>query len=311
MRRYTGRDALTRDAFRRPAVTVGMFDGMHRGHRLVIEELQAMAAGWGGETVVVTFPVHPMAVITGAPPRRLQATEQRLERLARLGVDATVLLPFDEALRGMSYERFLTACLIGELGLRGLLFGYNSNFGHGGRGTYLTVAPLAEQHGFDLREAPPVLLDGRPISSTRIRDAIEAGALQHAADMLGRPVVLWGEVVPGEGRGRQLGFPTANVSLEAEVVPPHGVYEVILIDGAEHRRAAANWGKRPTVGEDGTPVLEVHVPGWSGDLYGRRVGVELVRKLRDEMRFESVEALRAQIAKDVAQLGSDSSPTNH
>ncbi len=305
MRRYAGRASLSPEDFRRPVVTIGVFDGLHRGHCHVIEHLRAFADRVDGEAVVVTFDTHPMAVIAGAPPRHILSTEHRLVLLERLGVDAAVVLPFDEETRRTPYDRFTREILVGGLGVRGLLFGYNSNFGHQGEGTPASLAPLADEHDFEVVEAPAIHLEGRPISSSRIRDAIEAGAFAEAATMLGRPHTLYGIVVEGEGRGRKLGFPTANVDLAGEIVPPPGVYQVVTDIRGERYAAVANLGVRPTF-EDGAPtepLLEVHVPAVDFSFYGEGIEVEFVRKIRDERKFPSVEALVAQIKEDVASLG--------
>lgn len=306
MRRFDGIEGLAPDQFRAPAVTIGMFDGLHRGHRHVLEHLRALADRTGGDAVVVTFATHPRAVLEGRAPGKLLSTEHRLLLMGRLGVDAVVLLPFDDALRQVTYTTFVDQVLVQGLGARALLLGFDSNFGHGGEGTIETVAPLATQHGFDLVEAPPIAVGGEPISSSRIREALRQGELAAAADMLGRPVALYGTVVPGDGRGRTIGFPTANIDLDGEMTPPPGVYHVIATLRGERRVAVANLGVRPTfTGSDTTaePVLEVHIPSVDFAFYDERLEIEFVRKIRDEKRFDSVEALVEQIRRDVAFLG--------
>jgi riboflavin kinase/FMN adenylyltransferase len=305
MRTHVGLAGISPALFRRPVVTVGVFDGLHRGHRHVLEHLRSLAARLGGESVVLTFETHPLAVIAHAPPRQILSVAHRLRLLERLGIDGALLLPFDERLRELSYERFTQEVLVEGLGIRGLLFGYNGNFGKDGRGNALTLAPLAAAHGFVVEEAGAFVLGERPISSSRIRDAIEQGDLAAASDMLGRPVSLFGKVVHGDGRGQELGFPTANVDLEGEILPPAGVYEVRAEIRGRRHAAVANIGVRPTFTSSAAPVLpslEVHIPGLSGDLYGEGLEVELVRKLRDERRFPSREALVAQIRADVAAV---------
>ncbi len=307
MRVFQGPDGLSRREFRAPAVTIGVFDGLHRGHRHVITHLRTFADRLGGDAVVLTFEAHPMALLTGAPPRRILSTAHRLLLLGRLGVDATVVLPFDDRVRRMDYETFTRRVLVGGLGMRGLLFGYNGNFGHGGEGTPERLRALAPALDFEVEEAPAIQLGGRPISSTRIREAILAGRLAEAAEMLGRPVAVYGTVVPGAGRGRTLGFPTANVDLEGEIAPPAGVYQVVAALGAERFVAVANLGTRPTFDAPGAApgpvVLEVHVPGLARDLAGQHMEVEFVRFLRPERRFASREELVAQIRSDLASLG--------
>jgi riboflavin kinase/FMN adenylyltransferase len=307
MRRYEGHGDLAPERFRRPVATIGVFDGLHRGHAHVLEHLRAFAGRVDGEAVVVTFETHPMAVIRGAPPRHILSTEHRLVLLERLGVDAAVLLPFDEETRRTPYDVFTRRVLVGRLGVRGLLFGYNSNFGRDGEGTPASLAPLAAEHGFEVVEAPPIQHEGRPISSSRIRDAIEHGDFGAASAMLGRPHTLFGTVVHGDGRGRELGFPTANVDLGGEITPPSGVYQVVAEVRGQRYAAVANLGTRPTFAREGdgpaVPVLEVHVPGVAFDFYGEPVEVEFVRKIRDERAFPSKDALLAQIRADVASLG--------
>ncbi len=306
MRRRYGLEDLAPRSFARPVATVGVFDGMHRGHRHLIEHLRAMADRLHGEAVVVTFDTHPRAVIEGVAPRSILSLEHRLVLLERLGVDQTVVLPFDDDTRQMTYERFTSEVLVERLGVVGLLFGYNGRFGHDGAGTAERLWPLGEALGFVVEEAPPISLDGQPISSSRIRDAIESGELRAASEMLGRAPAIYGRVVRGDGRGRALGFPTANVDPEGEILPPRGVYQVVARVRGERYAAVANIGVRPTFAAQGgarPTVLEVHVPGLETDLYGERIEVELVRKLRDERTFPDQEALIRQIREDVASLG--------
>ena len=283
-----------------------MFDGLHRGHRHVLEHLRAWADGRNGEAVVVTFETHPMAVIAGAPPARILSMAHRLLLLDRLGMDAVVVLPFDEETRNTDYATFTRDVLVDRIGLRGLLFGYNGNFGLDGAGTPATVGPLGDELGFDVVEAPAIQVDGEPISSTRIRASIAQGDFGQASEMLGRPFALYGTVIRGDGRGRQIGFPTANVDVGQALCPPAGVYQVVATVRDQRYAAVANLGVRPTV-EDATPVdrplLEVHVPAIDFSFYDEFIEIEFVRKIRDEKKFPSLEALVAQIRADVSTLG--------
>lgn len=308
MRRYTGLSSINAAAFRSPVATIGVFDGLHRGHAHVIEHLRALADRLDGEAVVVTFDTHPMAVIAGAPPRHILSTEHRLLLLERMGLDAVLVLPFDEATRRTPFEDFTREVLVARIGVRALLFGYNSNFGYEGEGTPASLAPLAAKHAFEIVEAPAIQVEGAPISSSRIRDAIERGEFAAVGAMLGRPHTLYGTVVRGDGRGRQLGFPTANVDLGGEIVPPTGVYQVVAELRGQRYAAVANLGLRPTFagGADGLPpepILEVHIPNVAFDFYGAPLEVEFVRKIREERTFPSKEALVAQIREDVSSLG--------
>ncbi|MFO0931886.1 MAG: riboflavin biosynthesis protein RibF [Planctomycetota bacterium] len=304
MRVVTGRDALTQASFRRPVVAIGVFDGVHRGHRHVLESLRAFADEADGEAVVVTFDTHPRALLDGRAPRPLVSLAHRLLLLSRLGLDAVVVLPFDAAMRDTPFDAFVADVLVGRIGVRGLLFGYDTCFGRDGLGTFDTVAPLALRHGFAVRRAPPIAVGGRPISATRIREALERGDLEAAAELLGRPPTLYGPVVHGDGRGRTLGFPTANVDLEGESLPPAGVYQVVATLRGRRYAAVANIGTRPTFPDarPARPLLEVHVPGVDFAFYGEPLEVELVRKIRDEQRFPNRDALVAQIRRDVASL---------
>jgi len=313
MRRYLGTSTVSPADFENPVVTIGVFDGLHRGHGHVIEHLRAFADRMGGQAVVVTFDTHPMAVIAGARPRHILSTEHRLVLLERLGIDAALVLPFDDTMRKTHFDTFTREILVAGIGMHGLLFGYNSNFGFAGKGTPETLAPLGAEHGFEILEAPAIQAEGEPISSTRIRDAIESGDFAAAGAMLGRPHTLFGIVVEGDGRGRQLGFPTANVDLGGEIVPPRGVYQVVADLRGQRYAAVANLGVRPTFSDrDGAPgdgkgamepILEVHIPRVDFDFYGENMEVEFVRKIRDERAFPSKEALVAQIRDDVASLG--------
>ena len=309
MRRIDGTADLSPSQFRRPAVSIGVFDGVHRGHRHVLEQLRALADQDGGEAVVVTFDTHPQAILAGGAPTPILSLRHRLLLLDQLGVDATVVLPFDEVVRDTSFERFVEDVLVRGIGVRSLLFGYNTNFGKGGLGTFATVSPLAARFGFAVHEAPPIGVHGRAISATRIRRAIETGDLAEANELLGRPHALVGTVVRGDGRGRTLGFPTANVDLEGELLPPPGVYQVVAEIRRKRYVAVANIGTRPTFpgAKPARPLLEVHVPGVDFEFYGEPIEVELVRKIRDEVKFPSREALIDQIRVDVASLGGGSS----
>lgn len=311
MRRLLGLPPPASAAFRRPVVALGVFDGVHRGHRHVLETLRAFADEADGEAVVVTFSTHPRAILAGAAPTSLISLEHRLLLLERLGVDAAVVLPFDEALRDTAFEAFVADVLVARVGVRGLLFGYDTTFGRDGLGTFDAVGPLALRHGFAVRRAPPITVGGRPVSATRVRAALEAGDLAGAAALLGRPASVYGRVVRGDGRGRTLGFPTANVDTEGACLPPAGVYQAVATLRGRRWAAVVNVGVRPTFPEarPARPLCEVHVPGLDAQFYGEWLEVEWVRKLRDERRFPDREALVAQLHRDVASLGGGPAPS--
>jgi|SRR5579871_6733345 len=314
MRVLRGFEAAKADSFRGPvAATIGVFDGVHRGHRRILDALVAWAHEEGGEAVVVTFDRHPREVLYGEKPAALASLEHRLVLLARAGVDAVLILPFDEKTARTSAEDFVRDVLVSALGARKVLLGANHRFGHGRRGDLALLEKLAPGYGFLARqvELEPADEQGHVVSSTAIRDAIREGRLSDADRMLGHPVTVLGKVVRGDARGRTLGFPTANLDLEHEARPPRGVYAALASIGVgdepppENARrwlAVVNVGRRPTFHpEAGEDLVEVHLLDYAqGDLYGRLVEVSFLAKLRDEVRFSGAEALVRQIQADVA-----------
>lgn len=263
-----------------------------------------MAARIGGEVVVLTFHVHPRAVTTGDAPPLVTSLAHRVGLLAREGVDTTIVLRFDEDLREMSAERFIEDVLVGGIGVRGVVVGHDTHFGHHRRGDPEMLRAVLGPRGVPVESTEPVRLrDGTIVSSSAIRAAVARGDLDMAARMLGRSPALFGRVVRGDGRGRRLGFPTANLDLDGELRPGRGVYgAAVAIDGRTWP-AAVNIGGRPTFHpEPAADTVEVHVVDWAGDLYDRELEVFLFGKIRDERRFDGPDALRAQIAADVATL---------
>ncbi|MGE3164345.1 MAG: riboflavin biosynthesis protein RibF [Planctomycetota bacterium] len=293
--------------------TVGVFDGVHLGHQHLLAALRDWASEVGRPRAVVTFDRHPLSVLGRIPPAILTSVEHRLVLLEREGVDLVVVLTFDRELASWSPERFVGEILGEALGCRHLLMGHDSALGSGARGTF---EYLRDRPGLDLelRSVPPFRLDGKPVSSTDIRAAVLKGELQKAAALLGRPLSLFGEVIAGDGRGRQLGFPTANLNLFHSAAPPHGVYLAdARVDDVQYP-ALVNIGRRPTFLDDTVPLdysryfneqldkVEVFVSGLDRDLYGLQLEARLHEKIRDEKRFGSVEALVTQIRLDLERL---------
>jgi len=284
------------------AVTIGVYDGLHQGHRHVISLLRSAAAARGGlECAVVTFDPHPLTVV--APehaPRLLTGIEHRLELLAEAGLDLAAVIPFDEAMRRQTSAGFAATVLAGALQARLVVVGEDFRFGHQRTGNVAALSELGDAHGF-AAEVVPLVGGQAPVSSTRIRALVAAGDLAGAAAALGRPHEVRGAVVAGEGRGRRLGFPTANVAVPAQLaLPPGGVYAVQAGPrGASLRPGVANLGTRPTFGGAGLS-LEVHLLEPPGDLYGATLRVAFVARLRDERRFDGPADLAAQIAADAA-----------
>jgi riboflavin kinase/FMN adenylyltransferase len=287
---------------RDPVATIGVFDGVHRGHRQLLYELSVWARATGGESVVLTFDRHPLEILRGERIAPLLTLENRLLEFERHGIDATVLLDF-AAIRRMGPREFLADVLVARLGCQRLLLGFDSRIGKDRAGDAARVRDEGGALGIDVRVASAVLdKDGRKIGSSAIRDAIRRGELDRAANLLGRPMTFRGRVVPGAGRGKGLGIPTANVDTGEQILPPDGVYLARVFRGADTAPAVMNLGVRPTFEGSGERVLEVHVPGWQGDLTGEALEVRPVRFLRAERKFEGAAALRTQIEADLEAL---------
>ncbi len=282
------------------AVTIGVFDGLHLGHRRLLERTRAAAAALGGEAIVVTFKEHPDALLRGRPPERLRSEEDRLADLAEAGADTVVRLVFDEALRAMEPAVFAREILVETLHCRRLILGFDAAICRDRTGTAAVFAALGRDLGFRVERVEPVLVDGAPVSSSRIREELRAGAVERAARLLGRPWSFAARVVRGDGRGRRLGFPTANVPLPELVLPAPGVYAVFAAWEGESAPAVCHLGPRPTFGEQGPGRAEVHVLEGEPDLLGRRLRIAFVRRLRGIRRFGGEEELARAIAADAA-----------
>lgn len=293
------------DRARPRTVTVGAFDGLHRGHLVLLRTLVRVAAAAGAVPTVVAFDPHPDAVLRGAPPALLCDLEERLERLATAGIGETVLEPFDRALAATPAAGFLERLGAGA-GLVAVVMTPESAFGRGREGTPETVARIGRELGFRVVPVAPLRSGGASISSGRIRMAIAAGKLAEARRWLGRPAAVTGLVVAGANRGRSLGFPTANLAFDAPVcLPPDGIYAVGATwrDASGAPRAAggvASLGVRPTFGP-GERTLEVHLFEIDEPLYGTRLRVEFLRRQRGERRFGDPAALVRQMERDAAR----------
>lgn len=292
------------DGDRGAAVAIGNFDGVHLGHQSVLALARAAAAEIGAAYGVVTFEPHPRQFFAPeAAPFRLMNAESRAHRMAKLGVEQLYEIPFDAALAGLEAEAFVREVLVGGLGIRHLVAGADFRFGKGRAGDTGLLAAMGRALGFGMTVAPLVSAAGTDVSSTAIRRALSEGRPEDAAHMLGHWHRIDGRVEHGDKRGRDLGFPTANVALEGLHLPRFGVYAVTVdvLDGphAGRWRGAASIGERPTFGMN-RPNLEVYLMDFAGDLYGAEVSVALVAFLRPEARFERVEALVDQMHADVA-----------
>ena len=284
-------------------VTVGMFDGVHVGHRHILSLLGRVAKEKGLRPVVVTFDRHPRQVLTEgvATHFRITTNEERGRLLSQSGVDTVVELSFTPQLAGMSACEFFEQVLVGQLNARALVLGFDNMFGSRGRNDFDRLPVLAEEKGVTIHVDKAVFYHGSEVSSTRIRKALEQGQTDRAASMLGRGYLMWGTVEKGRQLGRLLGFPTANVSLAdpTKVWPADGVYAVwvTLSDGTAGLKGMANFGAQPTFGLD-KPVFEVNIFDFEGDLYDSTLTVEFGPRLRDICRFDNVPTLVEQLRAD-------------
>ncbi len=283
------------------AVAVGVYDGVHRGHQAVLAALRTRAEELGGLPVtVLTFDRHPLEIVDPErAPRLLSTEEQKLELLAAHGVDVAAVLAFDEETRALTPDDFAADVLAGALGASVVAVGSDFRFGKGRSGDVEELRTLGLGLGFYVEELD-LVGDGAPVSSTAIRAAVQAGDVAAAAAGLGRPFSLTGAVVRGEGRGRQIGFPTANLEIDPRLlVPGRGVYAVWATVGGERLPGVVNLGVRPTFGGE-VETVEVHVLDFDRDLYGEPVRLDFVDRLRAERKFGGIEELVAQIGRDVA-----------
>jgi riboflavin kinase / FMN adenylyltransferase len=284
-------------------VTVGNFDGVHRGHRVLLRRATDAAHDAGARSVAVTFDPHPAAVLRpGTQPAAITSLEERTAALLEAGIDLVLVLPFTRELSSLTPEAFVREVLVDGLQAMRVIVGTNFRFGHRAAGDVVTLAEAGADHGFGVEAVTLLELDGAPISSSELRRRIaEDGDLAWANAALGRPFSLAGEVVRGDQRGRTIGFPTANIEVGADrLLPANGVYAGLATVG-EHRYAAVtNVGTRPTFDGEGVTV-EVHLLDTDVDLYDQHLEVSFLHRLRGEQRFDGIDALRDQIARDAAE----------
>jgi riboflavin kinase/FMN adenylyltransferase len=306
LRVITGSESID-TPLRRPIVTIGNFDGVHLGHRAILRTVVGRAGDLDGEAVVFTFDPHPRKVVRPeGGPGLLTTLEQKIELLEGAGVDAVIVQPFSLAFARTPAEEFIRSHLYAHLNPVEVYVGYDFHFGRDREGSMRLLTELGPRLGFAVTIIPEVTVDDGDVNSTRIRQLLADGDPERAARMLGRAFSVRGPVVKGDERGRAIGFPTANVDAENEVLPAAGVYAgfLTLIDDGDpavgtRLPVVTNVGVRPTFDTDGGIVAEAHAIDWSGDLYGRRVELSFDLRLRAEQKFPGVDALRAQIAADV------------
>ena len=282
-----------------PVLALGNFDGVHRGHRKILDRVRRVASERGATSVVMTFDPHPPRVVRPdkAPPL-LMTTAQRLEAIAELGVQGAAIVCFTREMSQWDPETFVRTVLVDWLRVADVWVGANFLFGHDRAGNFSLLRTLGARYGFKAEKIDPVRYKDFVVSSTRIRRLIGEGRVDEAGALLGHQYFVDGTVIEGDRRGRTMGFPTANLRSENDLIPPHGVYATTAtIDGVVFP-SVTNIGVRPTVDSSGRTSIETHIFDFDRDLYGGTVRVGFVLRLRDERAFESLEALRAQIGAD-------------
>lgn len=295
--------ATSKHAFGASAVTIGNFDGVHRGHQEIFRRLIAAAREIGGESVAYTFDPHPMKVLRPeAAPPVITPLEKKIKLIRAQGVDVLVCERFTDAFAAQLPEDFVREVLVERLRARRLFVGYDYRFGKGRAGNIDLLRELGGRWGFTVDVTEALRVGDRIVSSTLIRDLVAEGRVEEAAEYLGRYYFFRGRVVEGQGRGRKMGFPTANLAPETEVLPAAGVYAVFVDVEGRRCEGAMNVGVNPTFGESRGLQLEVFLLDYDGDLYGKSLRVHFVERVREERRFPSVEALVEQISKDVAHI---------
>ncbi|MEO7066240.1 MAG: bifunctional riboflavin kinase/FAD synthetase [Rhodanobacter sp.] len=284
-------------------IAVGAFDGLHCGHQALLAHVTARAQTLGCDPAVVSFEPLPRAYFSPTPLPRLSSVREKLQGFAAAGMAQTLMLRFNHALTAMPAEDFVRRVLVDRLAVREVWIGGDFRFGHKRGGDVALLERMGVQLGFTARTMPPVQLEGDRVSASRVRTLLAAGEFASAKPLLGRPFVIEGKVEYGNQLGRTLGYPTANIHLHRRVSPIKGIFAVRVGLGESECSwpGVASLGVRPTVNEVSEPLLEVHLFDFEGDLYGQRMAVKFVAKLRDEQKFDGLEPLRAQMALDARQ----------
>jgi riboflavin kinase/FMN adenylyltransferase len=286
--------------WQKPVLALGNFDGLHRGHTKIIERIRRVAAERSATSLVLTFDPHPPRIVRPdkAPPL-LMTLEQKLEALAKAGIQGVAIVRFTLEVSRWEPEVFVKTVLVDWLRVGEVWVGADFLFGRDRSGNFSLLRTLGMQYGFRVEKIDPVRYKDFVVSSTRIRRLVAEGRVDEAGALLGRHVFIDGLVVQGAGRGRELGVPTANLETHNELLPPHGVYATtVTVDGVVYA-GVTNIGLRPTFNDLVRPIVEVHVLGLNRDLYGQRVRLGFIQRLRDERRFPDVDALKAQIDADI------------
>lgn len=283
----------------KPVVTIGSFDGVHRGHCEVLRQLTDYARQTGGSSVVITFWPHPAAVLNpGNHPALLSTIDEKTSLLAATGIDWLITLPFTREFSQMEYGDFVSDCLVGALHIDTLLVGYDNKVGHGGHGHFAEVEMLAKRLGFNILQLKALAEGSTPVSSTAIRNLLAEGDVAQAQLLLGRPYSLSGKVVSGNHIGTTIGFPTANLQPdECKFVPGNGVYAISATFNGNEYQGMLNIGNRPTIG-DNRRTIEAHLFDFDSDIYSKNLTIHFLDKIRNERQFASIDELKRQLESD-------------
>lgn len=287
--------------FASPVITIGTFDGVHMGHKVILQEVHSYARKIGGESVLLTFEPHPRKLIF--PEQQIQILtplDKKLGLITQEGIQHTVVVPFTKDFASMSAKEYVSDFLVKLFKPSAIIIGYDHQFGHDRKGNIDLLKELQQQYDFDVVEIPAQLIDEATVSSTKIRNAIKEGAVDDAATMLGRNYTLLGTVQKGAQLGRTIGYPTANVvpNHKEQIMPANGVYAVKVTYAGKVYNAMLNIGFRPTVSSDMTLHIEAYIFDFSDDIYNEEIELTFVARLRDEQKFNSLDELKAQLAQD-------------
>ena len=297
IRVFRGNDRI--EGLKSPVLAIGNFDGIHLGHQALLKKTTELSLATGGDSVAFTFDPHPVKVL--APEKYLPLitpTEKKIKIMEELGISAVICAEFNLDFANLHPRSFIKIILVDTIEARDIVVGFNYAFGKGKQGGIEFLRSMGEEYGFRLHVVDPVKIGGVVVSSSKVREAIWAGNVKLASTLLGRPYDMEGVVVPGKKRGKILGFPTANIETNGELFPKSGVYAAILVLKGERYNAVANVGKHPTFPDDPFTV-EAHIFDFNSDIYGEKVDLLFIEKIRDNVAFPTPEALVVQISQDV------------